>query len=217
MSEFSVDVYLSDAQPSGLGNLGPATGAYKVKVIGADYRQSRKSSEMGIFLDCQVQDEGEWKDTIINVSLMLADKNQSKSKRDVRTAEMKAALIGLGHPKSDVVNKTGTLKLSQQAFLGRAGHIWYERGNPAAVEKKYRYPVRTFVEEGVYTDIQQGKMRPNLRNTGASVIVRSSETASTEGTLGTDPNAGNGLGDADFGGGAVPPGGGLDGLDSLAT
>ena len=181
MSNWSIEAYLDDAGPHGVGANNPETGAYKITVIESELRKPRTGSgEPAIYLQARL-DSSAQQGMVTSLRIAVPQNGQSAGMLAARTAEVKAALICFGQPAdkiNEIVNQKVTL--SQAFFDNKSGHIWYEKGNEQAPDKSSEsYPFYRFISEEVCTRITDGVVRPRLRN-----LIKTSRQTVSAGNVG---------------------------------
>ena len=178
------DQFFADQDPMGLGaREQPPTGAYEVSVVGTELRAPRKqkNGQKAIYFDLRIENGSLKGSTFVGVRLSPPRADDAEAMRNVRDAEMKAAIICFNPQKAEAIGKLRNVRnaLKNDLFDGKRGHIWWEKGG------KNTFPAYKFLTKTMYDNIVAGEFIPALKNKSAGSDTLS--TADASDALGEPP------------------------------
>jgi hypothetical protein len=180
------DQFFADQEPMGLGaREQPPTGAYEVSCIKSEFRAPRSNvnGEKAIYLDLRIENGTLKGMTFGGVRMSPPKADDAEKKRNVRDAEMKAAIICFNPGKAEAITKLRNVRnaLKSDLFDGKRGHVWWEKGG------KNTYPNYKFLTQKHYASITAGEFVPALKN--KSDAGQSAGAVGGVATLGDPPDA----------------------------
>ena len=183
-----------DIAPKGVGFQEPDTGAYQITT--AARIALTKNGNNCIKVELTIQGPSDASKGVKVIATLNAPDGKNPDGDRGREAEMKAMLVGCGHPRKAVMDIVGAKTASQLVGLldKKSGHIWFE----ARLDRD-SYPVITGISEEVYGQILSGKIKPGLKNTPTQVQGNANAAAALGGVSAPPaaimgPPPGNGAG-----------------------
>ncbi len=185
MGQWTKSVFLSGAEPRGIGFREAGTGLYDAKCIDSELIVA-STGRPGTLIKLQIIG-GEFAGIVLRQRFWDANAADSQKAKDGMTATYKATLIGLCHDEAQVnaiVDKE--TPMNQSHFEQRTCQVWVEHSNKAM---GYDFPEVRVQTPAVAAEIKDGSRVPLLEHNKQNPKKRPIGAAPVDATLG-----GGGLG-----------------------